>query len=128
MGNIFHISYHLHCVQALPWACTPVTLSFLRSISSDHFPNMGLNDVLEVEHNQVYVTQWQPFSWPERGQKQPATLLEGLAVLAHGTDRTVPVPGGLAVARQAGGGGGWEVESVLNHDGTKLAQISGAAR
>ena len=64
--DIFHISYHLHCVQALPWSCTPVTLSFLRSISSDLFPNMGINDVVEVEHNQVYVTQWQPFSWPER--------------------------------------------------------------
>ena len=42
-------------------------------------------------------------------------------------NKSVAVPGGLAIASPRPTGG-WQVRSVLEHDGTKLAQISAAAR
>ena len=64
--DIFKITYNQECVVDLPWSCQPVTLTHITSITSNLFPNMGINDVVEAEHNQVYVTQWQPFPWPTR--------------------------------------------------------------
>ena len=40
----------------------------------------------------------------------------------------IPVPGGMAIAPKEDGGNGWVVDSVLQHDGAKLAQISAAAK
>ena len=42
------------------------------------------------------------------------------------SDPSVVVPGGIAVATPSKGG--WTVRNVLEHDGTKLSQISAAAR
>ena len=64
--DIFLISYNQECLASLPWACQPVSLTFLRSVTSNIFPNYGINDVVEAEDNQIYVTQWQPFSLPIR--------------------------------------------------------------
>ena len=64
--DIFQIVYRVECVKTFPWSCPPVSLTFLRSIKSDLFPNYGINDVVEAEDNQIYVTQWQPFSFPTR--------------------------------------------------------------
>ena len=64
--DIFQISYNQDCLASLPWACQPVSLTFLRSVTSNIFPNYGINDVVEAEDNQIYVTQWQPFSLPIR--------------------------------------------------------------
>ena len=42
-------------------------------------------------------------------------------------NKSVAVPGGMAIASRLPTGG-WQVRDVLEHDGTKLAQISAAAR
>jgi len=235
--DIFKITYNQECVVDLPWSCQPVTLTHITSITSNLFPNMGINDVVEAEHNQVYVTQWQPFPWPTRGQKNPENWKERLAVLGQlpvfllglklttvllctweegveaacesatdirfqgangitidqdrntvfvndplqktitvmkrdkktgklaklseivmpfgadnieydddadeiiigtipdfiacikkGQGEDVSVPGGMALARKEGGVTGWVVDSVLEHNGAKLPQISAAAR
>ena len=42
------------------------------------------------------------------------------------SDPNIVVPGGVAIA--APSGGGWSVRNILAHDGTKLSQISAAAR
>jgi len=235
--DVFKITYNQECVKNLPWSCSPVTLTYITSITSTLFPNMGINDVIEVENNQVYVTQWQPFAWPARGQKNPENWKERLAVLGQipvfllelklttvilctweemgealcesatdirfqgangittdqdrstvfvndplqktitvmkrekatgkltklseivmpfgadnieyddnsdeiiigtipdfmacikkGKGDDIPVPGGMAIAHKEEGGNGWVVDSVLEHDGAKLAQISAAAK
>ena len=64
--DIFKIDYNQECLDSLPWACQPVSLTFIRSVRSSIFPNYGINDVVEAEENQIYVTQWQPFSFPIR--------------------------------------------------------------
>jgi len=81
--DIFQIVYHVECVKSFPWSCPPVSLTFLRSIKSDLFPNYGINDVVEAEDNQIYVTQWQPFSFPTRGQKNPENLVEKFKVFSQ---------------------------------------------
>jgi len=235
--DIFKISYNQDCLASLPWSCQPVSLTFLRSIKSSIFPNYGINDVVEAEENQIYVTQWQPFSFPTRGTDNPETWKEKLIELSKmplgllglkltqvfhctwegdaeavckpasdekfqgangvtmdqegsvvyvndpgkkkitvmerekttgmltkvseivmplGADNIeyddeadeiiigsipdflacmkkmkgedVPVPGGMAVARKSTDNAGWVIDNVLNHDGTKLAQISAASR
>ena len=47
------------------------------------------------------------------------------AVQKH-SNNSFPVPGGMAVLEQ--NGKDWSVKDVLEHDGTKLSQISAAAR
>ena len=64
--DIFKIDYNQDCLASLPWACQPVSLTFIRSVRSSIFPNCGINDVVEAEENQIYVTQWQPFPMPIR--------------------------------------------------------------
>ena len=64
--DIFQIDYNQECLGSLPWACQPVSLTFIRSVRSNIFPNSGINDVVEAEENQIYVTQWQPFPFPIR--------------------------------------------------------------
>jgi len=60
------------------------------------------------------------------------TVPDLMAALAYGEGLDdVLVPGGLAVARQERRGGGalqWVVDDVLNHDGSKLSQVSSGAR
>eukprot|EP00091_Calanus_sinicus_P025677 TRINITY_DN9936_c0_g1_i1.p1 TRINITY_DN9936_c0_g1~~TRINITY_DN9936_c0_g1_i1.p1 ORF type:complete len:281 (-),score=85.66 TRINITY_DN9936_c0_g1_i1:171-1013(-) len=235
--DVFQISYNQKCLASIPWSCQPISLTFLRSIKSNIFPNYGINDVVEAEENQIYVTQWQPFSFPTRGTDNPENWKEKLIevsklplgllglkmtqvfhctwegeaeadckpasdekfqgangvtinqdgsvvyvndpgqkkitvmerekatgklnkvseiVMPLGADNIeyddeadeiiigsipdffacikkmkgedVPVPGGMAVARKSTDNSGWVIDNVLNHDGTKLAQISAAAR
>ena len=64
--DIFKIEYKTECLLLQPWGCSPVRLTFLKSITSNIFPNYGINDVVEVEDNKIYVTQWQPFPLPVR--------------------------------------------------------------
>ena len=64
--DIFQIHYNQECLVSLPWSCHPLSLTFLRSVSSSIFPNYGINDVVEAGENEIYVTQWQPFSFPVR--------------------------------------------------------------
>jgi len=230
--DIFTIEYRTKCAS-LPWSCAPVTLTFIHSVTSHHFPNSGINDVVEASDNEIYVTQWQPFSFPEKGQNNAGSILEklqgasllpiimagirltsvfhcrwsvgetdsckmatkerfiganGITISDDGStvfvndpanklisimernketgfltqkgsiplqsaadniefeDQTgdiiistipnlkaasehsgIPVPGGMSIAR-LNSEGVWNVASVLEHDGTKLSQISGAAR
>lgn len=53
------------------------TLTWIRSITSPLFRNMGLNDVVEgVNGSELYVTQFLPFDMPVHGQNNPSSLLE----------------------------------------------------
>ena len=54
-----------------------------------------------------------------------ATIHDFAAVDKRFDGEDVPVTGGMALARKKDG---WEVHDILNHDGTKLNQISAAAR
>jgi len=54
------------------------------------------------------------------------TIPDFIAASRRGSDESVHVPGGLAVVERAGAG--WRVRDMLEHDGTKLSQISAAAR
>jgi len=80
--DIFKIQYRKECLS-LPWSCDPVSLSFLHSITSPLFPNNGINDVIEASDGEVYVTQWQPFSAPSQGNKNPQTVQQKLQVMAQ---------------------------------------------
>ena len=54
------------------------------------------------------------------------TIPDLLAAVKIESDATVSVPGGMAVLRKVGKD--WSIEDVLEHDGTKLCQVSTAAR
>ena len=57
--------YQAQCVTPTSWSCPPVTLSYLASVESELFPSYGINDVVELDDDHVYVTQWQHDSFPQ---------------------------------------------------------------
>ena len=231
--DVFQILYNTECLQET-WTCPPVSLQFITTIASPLFPHAGMNDVVEVDEDHFYVSQFQAFPMPAQGSHNPSGPTEifrtliGLPIfflslkwttvfvcsLSRGTcqaateemfngangmtispdrqlvfvndpmekvvtvmrrgpdsyqltkesliklpvpadnieyddetdqiiigtipdvpaamehmmgNKSVAVPGGLAIASPRPTGG-WQVRSVLEHDGTKLAQISAAAR
>jgi len=230
--EVLAIQYNMDCVSTIPWSCSPVTLTYVSSISSNLFPNMGINDVVEADDNHVFVSRWRVFPFPLNGNKNPSGILESVkvfldlpihifslkfttvyvctiansdcevatdetfvgangmtinadrtklfvndpteklitvfnvdpknlklvkdstitlpfaadnleyddfsdeiiigtipdltAAVKKGMDPTFPVPGGMAVASLQGSG--WKIRDILEHDGTKLSQISAAAR
>ena len=231
--DVFQISYNIDCIQET-WSCTPVSLEFVTTITSPLFPHAGINDVVEIDEDHFYVSQFQAFPMPAGGShnsKSPGEFLRALmslpiflfslkwttvhvcsvslgtcqtateerfngangmtvssdrqlvfvndpmekvvtvmrkepgsyqltkesliklpvpadnieyddetAELIIGTipdvpaamehmmgNKSVAVPGGMAIASRLPTGG-WQVRDVLEHDGTKLAQISAAAR
>merc|ERR1712080_280031 len=63
----------------------------------------------------------------ESGDIIMGTIPHILPAIKFMNGEKVAVPGGLAVARRTGAGD-WKVDSVLEHDGTKLCQISAAVR
>jgi len=54
------------------------------------------------------------------------TLPDLTSVMQHSGNKSIPVPGGFAVLRNVDGQ--WSVEDVLEHDGSKLSQVSAGAR
>ena len=62
--DIFKIEYNVKCLKKLPWnnCKNPVLLTFLTSVKSELFPNVGLNDVVEGNKNEFYVSQFRRFS------------------------------------------------------------------
>lgn len=55
----------------------PPSIAWVRSVRSDAFPNVGINDVVEgVDAGELYVTQFLPFGLPRRGRKNPDTWTE----------------------------------------------------
>ena len=46
-------------------------MRYLKSVTSDIFPVYGINDVAELDRDHVYVTQWQVFSFPRNGKRNP---------------------------------------------------------
>ena len=54
------------------------------------------------------------------------TIPDLAAAIKKGMDPSFPVPGGMAIASLQGSG--WKIRDILEHDGTKLSQISAAAR
>jgi len=231
--DVFQIRYNAECIQET-WTCPPISLQFITTVSSPQFPHAGMNDVVEVDEDHFYVSQFQAFSMPAQGSHNlngpreifrtlmslpifffslkwttvhvcsvslgtcqtateerfngangmtispdrqlvfvndpmekvvtvmrkeqdsyqltkesliklpvPAdnieyddethqiiigTIPDVPAAMEHMMgNKSVAVPGGMAIASKRPTGG-WEVRDVLEHDGTKLAQISAAAR
>ena len=57
-----------------------------------------------------------------------ATIPDFIAVGKNMEGEDVPVPGGMVVAHKHAENDGWVLKDVLNHDGTKLSQISSGAK
>ena len=53
-------------------------LRHTRTIRSPLFGNMALNDVVEGETDEIYVTEWQPFPFPSGGRAGMATAPLGV--------------------------------------------------
>jgi hypothetical protein len=79
--DIFQIQYRQECLS-LPWSCTPLTLTFIHSITSPSFPNAGINDVIEASGDEVYVTQFRPFSAAVQGDLNPSSVQEKIQVMS----------------------------------------------
>ena len=67
---IYAIKYNLDCLEEnLQGRCSfqnTVSLEFIDEITSDLFPFMGLNDVVEASETEFYASQWLPFGYPKR--------------------------------------------------------------
>ena len=72
--EVFSIQYQVPCVTADTWSCPPASLTHLTSVQSHLFPSYGINDVVELDDDHVYVTQWQHDSFPQHGKRHPAGL------------------------------------------------------
>lgn len=73
--EVFRIEYHTECSESQPWSCPPATLHHLNSITSDHFPNCGMNDVVEGSSpHELYATQWLTLPYPEHGIKSQSQV------------------------------------------------------
>jgi len=79
--DVLQITYNEKCLEKKPWSCIPVSLRYLSSISSDIFPVYGINDVVELDNDHVYVTQWQLFSFPKNGKRNPNGVGEVLRLI-----------------------------------------------
>ena len=65
---IFEIRYNEKCLmdkEACPFK-NAASLIFRSEITSNLFPFMALNDVVEASANEIYVTQWIPYPYPKR--------------------------------------------------------------
>ena len=68
--EIFQLHYHVD-------AGNKPSLTWVRSVTSDSFLNMGPNDVVEgITAGELYVTQFLPFSIPPFGLEHPETMVE----------------------------------------------------
>ena len=81
--EVFRIHYSQECAATIPWSCAPARLEHEVSVSSSHFPYMGINDVVEVDRDHVYVTRWQVFSFPAEGKKHPSGMMETMKLFAE---------------------------------------------
>ena len=79
--EVFRILYNEECAASIPWSCAPARLEHEASVSSELFPYMGINDVVEVDTDHVYVTRWQVFSFPSGGKRNPSGVMETLKLL-----------------------------------------------
>ena len=64
------IIYNVDCIQET-WTCPPVSLQFLATITSPLFPHAGINDVVEIDEDHFYVSQFQAFPMPAQGGHSP---------------------------------------------------------
>ena len=63
---IFEIRYNVKCLMDKDCIFeNAASLIFKSEISSNIFPFMGLNDVVEASTNEIYVTQWLPYPYPK---------------------------------------------------------------
>merc|ERR1712109_288818 len=46
--EVYQIIYKPECISISTWICTPITLNFLTSVTSELFPKYGINDVAEI--------------------------------------------------------------------------------
>ena len=80
--KVLKIRYHDSCAAELPWRCAPASLEYVTTVSSPHFPVMGINDVVEADEDTVYVTQWKVFGFPAGGQRNPSSYLDVVKMIA----------------------------------------------
>ena len=80
--KVLKIRYHASCAAELPWRCAPASLEYVATVSSPHFPVMGINDVVEADEDTVYVTQWKVFGFPVGGQRNPSSYLDVVKMMA----------------------------------------------
>ena len=79
--EVLDIKYNQDCITPTTWRCDPVTLKYVSSISSKYFPNMVINDVVEADHDHVFVTRWRLFPIPVNGKQNPSGLKEKINLL-----------------------------------------------
>jgi len=70
-------------VVSIQYGGAGVRLEYVTSISSPLFPVMGINDVVELDRDHVYVTQWQVWGFPVQGKQHPSTVLETLKLMTE---------------------------------------------
>ena len=67
---IFDIKYNMNCLKEKPQeGClfeNTASLVFKAEVTSELFPVMALNDVVEASETEFYVTQWLPYGYPKR--------------------------------------------------------------
>jgi len=64
-------------VDVMKIAYNPVKVTHLKTVKSELFPRYGINDVVEgIDENEIYVTRWQIFSFPENGLSHPSSFAE----------------------------------------------------
>ena len=66
--DIFTLKYNTDCwTKPSSQKCEiPVTALFLKSVKSTFFPNLGINDVVEKDNDEFYVSQYHKFSIDRR--------------------------------------------------------------
>merc|ERR1719193_79579 len=59
-----------------------LSLIHLKTVESSLFPRYGINDVVEgLDENEIYVSGWQVFSFPEHGKSNPEYLMDTIQIV-----------------------------------------------
>ena len=66
-------------VEVLSIEYSPVRLTYITTVDSYLFPRYGINDVAEgINEDELYVTEWLPYSTPEHGKSNPESEVDRL--------------------------------------------------
>ena len=77
------IQYDEECARSLPRTCAPASLQYETSVSSELWPHMGINDVVEAAEDKIYVTQWKANGFPAGGKANPTNLADVLKIFEY---------------------------------------------
>ena len=81
--QVLSIQYDEECARSLPRTCAPASLQYETSVSSELWPHMGINDVVEAAEDKVYVTQWKANGFPAGGKANPTNLADVLKIFEY---------------------------------------------